>query len=311
MFDLGEAPDPVSSDFFPVTKLQLVNPGEYVRSTLLATTSPQFRGEFSDVTLVLEDGQVQSYRGLLSPWLGQLLLASGGDCNMVILPGTDSRLFIQQLGGAREEVVIEDVKEKMDESATGVEEDVTDMTEAKGLVKENTIGMEIGNETPAEAIAYCEALVKKEEHEEETSNRSMFSILKDSFPNLPESAAFSIEEPQVASSSFHSCLPLLSFLHPTPFIPASFYIPSCSFTLTSFTPGSFPLTPFSCSEFPLPNIFSSPFPCSPYFELLTYRLLSSPSQTVFSASCLLQTAFCSPVLLTTICSLSCSHSILI
>ena len=49
---------------------------DHVRSAVLAAARPEFRRKFIDVTLALEDGQVQSYRGLLallSPWLGELL----------------------------------------------------------------------------------------------------------------------------------------------------------------------------------------------------------------------------------------------
>ena len=59
------------------------------------------------MTLAYDDGQVQSYKGLLaliSPWLEQLLLAAGGHCDMVILPGIDSQsspihLFVQKFIG--------------------------------------------------------------------------------------------------------------------------------------------------------------------------------------------------------------------
>ena len=73
--------------------MQLSSGSGYVRAALTASNGTEFRREFSDVTLAYDDGQVQSYKGLLallSPWLEQLLLAAGGHCDMVILPGTDS-----------------------------------------------------------------------------------------------------------------------------------------------------------------------------------------------------------------------------
>ena len=91
-------------------RLQLRSDSEYQRSALIVSNGREFRWEFSDVTLAYDDGQVQSYKGLLaplSPWLGQLLLAAGGHCDMVILPGIDCQksqiqLFIQKLLSARE-----------------------------------------------------------------------------------------------------------------------------------------------------------------------------------------------------------------
>ena len=67
---------------------------DHVRATLVASNGTEFRREFSDVTLAYDDGQVQSYKGLLAliaPWLGQLLLAAGAHCDMAILPGRDSQ----------------------------------------------------------------------------------------------------------------------------------------------------------------------------------------------------------------------------
>ena len=69
----------------PQVKLSSVT--DHVRATLVASNGTEFRREFSDVTLAYDDGQVQSYKGLL----GQLLLAAGGHCDMVILPGRDSK----------------------------------------------------------------------------------------------------------------------------------------------------------------------------------------------------------------------------
>ena len=144
------------------------------------------------------------------------------------------------------------------------------MTEAKGLVKENTIGIEVGNEIPDEAIAYCGAIVKKEEPEEDYSNRSMFSILKESFPNLPESAAFSIEEPQVAT---HSFLPPST----SPLILYSYFFNSSIISLSLISPAQNLLI-----------FFSSLFPCSLFLELFPSQLLSCTSQTAFCSGCLLQ-----------------------
>ena len=76
----------------PQVKLSSVT--DHVQATLVASNGTEFRREFSDVTLAYDDGQVQSYKGLLAliaPWLGQLLLAAGAHCDMVILPGTDSQ----------------------------------------------------------------------------------------------------------------------------------------------------------------------------------------------------------------------------
>ena len=91
-------------------QVQLNSGSEYVRAALVASNGTEFRREFSDVTLAYDDGQVQSYKCLLlSPWLNQLLLAAGGHCDMVILPGTcsqssQSQLFVQQLVIPRESV---------------------------------------------------------------------------------------------------------------------------------------------------------------------------------------------------------------
>ena len=205
MFDPGEAPDPDYKDLSPQPKVQLVSGREYVRSALLATTRPEFR-EFSDVTLALEDGQVQSYRSLLallSPWLGELLLAAGGGCDRVILPGTDCQGFMGQFEGA-----MKGEAEKW-EAKEGIGESLAASSGEEDSIEANNVSKE-------------DVLVKKEDSAEVTLNQSMFSILKESFPDLPESAAFSIEYPQVDSCSFNFC----SF--------HSFSFNSCSFNSCSF-----------------------------------------------------------------------------
>ena len=109
-------------------QVQLRSGHQYLRSALLTSNGTEFRREFSDVTLAYDDGQVQSYKGLLallSPWLEQLLLAAGGHCDMVILPGTDSQsspfqMVIQKLvfekdpiGDSKNEVKQEDPKDNV------------------------------------------------------------------------------------------------------------------------------------------------------------------------------------------------------
>ena len=102
---LQDDPGPFpQSDTNSEPQVKLSSSSEYVRAAITASNGTEFRREFSDVTLAYDDGQVQSYKGLLallSPWLEQLLLAAGGLCDMVILPGTDSQssplqLFMQQ-----------------------------------------------------------------------------------------------------------------------------------------------------------------------------------------------------------------------
>ena len=49
----------------------------HVRSTLLAAALPNFSRDFSDVTLVFNDGNVEYYRAFLylfSPWWKELLI---------------------------------------------------------------------------------------------------------------------------------------------------------------------------------------------------------------------------------------------
>ena len=213
-----------------------------MRSALLATTIPQFRREFSDVTLVLEDGQVQSYRGLLallSPWLGDLLLAAGGECHMVILPGTDIQLLIQQLGGAKVGFGGEALFAAKDESREVLRKEIVKKsinvkaTEIKSseCAKENIIEVE-----DAASIEYGE---KTEDPEGGSPNKTRFSILKENFPKLPESAAFSVDDFQVlrlffkslltTSCSYNSFSLLVVFIPP----PLKFFLASSSSPITS------------------------------------------------------------------------------
>ena len=62
----------------------------HVRSTILTAALPNFSQDFSDVTLVFNDGNVEYYRALLylfSPWWKELLI-------QVYLSGLSSTCFI-------------------------------------------------------------------------------------------------------------------------------------------------------------------------------------------------------------------------
>ena len=95
----------LQDDLISEPEVHLSSGSEYVRAALAVSNGTEFRREFSDMTLAYDDGQVKSYKGLLpllSPWLEQLLLAAGGHCDMVIMPGTDShsspfQLFMKKL----------------------------------------------------------------------------------------------------------------------------------------------------------------------------------------------------------------------
>ena len=205
------APDSelVSRKFYQETKVNLGAGSEHVRSALLATTRPQFRREFSDVTLVLEDGQVQSYRGLLallSPWLGELLLAAGGDCHMVILPGTDIQLLIQQLGGAKVGFGGEALVAAKDEAWEILEKGIVtkNINVNATPIKFSECAME--NIIEVEDAPLMEYGEKTEDAERGFSNKTRFSVLKENLPDLPESAAFSVDEFQVLRLFFKSPL---------------------------------------------------------------------------------------------------------
>ena len=68
--------------------------------------SPQFSGEFGDVTLVLADGSLQYYRSmlaLLSPWWSRLLQGAPLS-SLVLLPGHSREQIVRERAGQGEEV---------------------------------------------------------------------------------------------------------------------------------------------------------------------------------------------------------------
>ena len=190
--------------------------------------SPQFSGEFGDVTLVLADGSLHYYRSLLallSPWWSRLLQGAPLS-SLVLLPGHSREQFVRELAGQGEEggqgaeegdepevkqdIVTQDEQTndfefilnnslEVEETSTPSDSQLT--VDAKDLPSLLVDSISPDFPWPPELSGPNYHRMRWREAKgsvlEVRGNLSLFSCLRQRFPSLPQSAAFSVRDTEL------------------------------------------------------------------------------------------------------------------
>ena len=191
-----------------IAKVNITSDKNHVASALTTATGPDFSHNFSDVTLAFSDGSVAYYKSLLalvSPWLQTVLLAAPLS-SLIILADTTRDQFILEYAGEMageaayhidEAFELEDSSEPVDITDDGTVEE-EDASDPAGRLVERIAGdfeWPGGLEAPNfHRMRWRDA---RGQMIEVKGNKSLFVTLTEKCPDIPESAAFSIEGTQV------------------------------------------------------------------------------------------------------------------
>ena len=188
-----------------IGKVNITSDKNHVASALTTATSPDFSHNFSDVTLAFSDGSVAYYRSLLalvSPWLQPVLLAAPLS-SLIILADTSREQFILEYAGemAGEAAYhideVENTSEPVDITEDGKDEEEDASHPAGRLVERIAGDFEWPGGLEAPNLHRMRWRDARGQMIEVKGNKSLFVTLTEKCPDIPESAAFSVEGTQV------------------------------------------------------------------------------------------------------------------